>query len=100
MTKSVKMTQNDQNASSTKRSGSRVAYLKVIPLEASFSGASDDAIDKLHVVQKGPKWASTNTGKNENRNCHRRGCRGQNRNQREKLHLEKQILKNLKNPPK
>ena len=32
-------------------SGSRVAYLEVIPLEASFSCASDGAIDKPHGVK-------------------------------------------------
>ena len=32
-------------------SGSRVAYLKVIPLEASFSCASDGAIDKPHGIK-------------------------------------------------
>ena len=32
-------------------SGSRVSYLKIIPLEASFSCASDGAIDKLQSVK-------------------------------------------------
>ena len=45
-------------------SGSRVAYLKIISLEASFSCESDGAIDKPHSVKLGPKIAKLHFDEN------------------------------------